>query len=376
MRIFCCALLTSLMGIGNHVFGQPVATDFSLPVQPASSYYNAGPFLSLNKGKYHLGEDWNGNGRNSTDYGDPVYPIAVGKVIKALDQKGSIGKVVVVKHLLPDNQVVYSYYFHLSKILVKVNDIVYSNKPLGNIGDANGYYVGAAHLHFEIRRVNQSASSSYYQTLTVATARKYRDPSLFIDDRREEIGIGNVAGNTFSSSDEDIQVSNYAPASLAHVTYRGKTLSLPLAIEAGWIDSTVHVREQAANRWIATTLSDFVFSPNADFKIKFLQDCFLMIVVPGHNFQASRARDDMILAAWRAGFTRVKLETLTDLGDDGSSTFDLRSLCFDDGPNTGVGCLVQATNHDNPLLRYVIWYDPSTNAGIGDWTELDQNDID
>ncbi len=55
-----------------------------------------------------MGEDWNGNEGKSSDYGDLVYPMAVGKVIKALDQKGSIGK----------------------------------------IGDANGYYVGAAHLHF------------------------------------------------------------------------------------------------------------------------------------------------------------------------------------------------------------------------------------
>ena len=351
-----------------------MATDFSLPVRPESGYYNANPFLALNEGKYHLGDDLSGNGRGNTDYDDPVYPTAVGKVVKAFDQKGPVGKVVVIKHLLPDSRVMYSYYFHLSQILVSLNQIVYPNKPLGKIGDANGYYAGAAHLHFELRRANQSTSSSYYPTLTIATARKYLDPSLFIDDRASHVWVSMAAG-TLTASNEDIQMPDYAPVSLAYATHGGKTLSLALAIEAGWFDPTAYVSPYSDYQWKAKPLDSMVFSPNEDFQIKFLKTCALTIVVPGHNFQMSRARRDMIQAADQAGLARVKLETLSNFDDPLSADYDLRYLCFDYGAGTAVVCLVHATDQENPLNRWVIWYDPIYDTNLGGWTKLDPNDI-
>ena len=373
MRIFCWMFVVSLANVGNYVLAQPVATDFSLPVRPESNYYDANHFLSVYQGKYHMGEDWNGNEGKSTDYGDPVYPMAVGKVVKALDQKGSIGKVVVVKHLLPDGQVVYSYYFHLSKILVSVNQIVFPDKPLGQIGDANGYYKGSAHLHFELRRVNQTLSSSYAPILLIATARKYLDPSLFIDDRKNQMDISTTG--TTSISSEDFIISNYAPASLAYVTKGNQTRSISSAITAGWLDSTAYVWTDGALWSESIALTDMVFGPGINFEITFLQSCTLTIVVPGHNFQASRARDDMIYTASRTGLKRVSLETLSGFDDPISVDYDLRYLCFDYGAGTAVACAVHATDKGNPLYRWVIWYDPLGEESIGDWIEFDPNDI-
>lgn len=376
--VFCSACLV-VFGFVSSLEAQPVATHFSPPVWPVDQSQNgfsneANPFMALYRGKYHMGEDWNKNKGGSSDYGDPVYPIAVGKVMKAVDQGGSIGKVVVIKHLLPDSQVVYSYYFHLSKISVKVNDIVYSNKPLGNIGDANGHYAGKAHLHFEIRRVNQPISSSLYGNLTIATAQKYLDPSLFLNDRMDWVGFFSCGG--FSSSDEFV-VPDYAPASLAYMTYGGRTLSLPLAIDAGWIDPTVDVWEHGTSRPRSEELASFIFGPTTDFVVTLPDEaCNLTILVPGHNFQKSRARNDMIRVAKEAGLIRIKLETLSGFDDPLSADYDLRYLCFDYGANTAVACIVHATDQENPLNRWVIWYDPIYETSLGDWTELDPNDLD
>ena len=376
--VFCLACAMSL-GSVVEVIAQPVATRFSPPVWPVdqsrknpNGYYNANPFLAINKGKYHMGEDWNGNRGGNTDYGKPVYPVAVGKVVKALDQKGSIGKVVTVKHRLPDNSVIYSLYFHLSKILVAVNDIIYPNKPLGNIGDADGKL--DAHLHLEFRRVNQAISSVSSGNLTIATFEKYLDPSRFIDDRTNWVGFSSC--DSFASNGEFV-VPDYAPASLAYMTYAGQTLSLPRAIDSGWIDETVEVWSRENPHPESQDLADFVFGPTTEFEVTLpAQACNLTILVPGHNFQKSRARADMVRAASRAGFTRIKLETFSELGDDGTANFDLRSLCFDRGLNTSVGCFVQATEHENPLRRFIVGYDPSTDTIIGRWTELDPNVID
>ncbi len=384
--VFCSVCLVSFGGSVGKVMAQPVATDFYSPVWPIdqsrhnpAGYYIANEFWEDTPGSgRHAGIDLNGNEGKSTDYGDPVYPMAVGKVVKVFDpaQKHSWGKTVIVKHRLPDGQVVYSLYAHLSQILVSLNQIVSLGKPLGKIGDANGYYVGAAHLHFEVRRVNDwtPTSPGYYSTLTIVAARKYLDPSLFLDDRINWANI-NFGVGTLTLNREDFKVPNYAPASLAYVIKGNETLSLPLAIEAGWISPIVYFRMDGVPRWKSTDLARFIFGPDTDFEIEFLKNCLLTIVIPGHNFQASRAREDMILAAQRAGFTRVKIETLADLSDDLFSTHALRFLCFDRGVGTGVACTVHATYRDNPLYRWVVWYEPASNDYLGDWLAFNPNDV-
>lgn len=374
-------LLGILFGLEAEALGQPVATSFVPPVQPASGYYNANLFLQLTPGRgYHMGEDLNGNKGGSTDFGDPVYPSAVGKVVTVYNPSGpdSWGPTVCVEHLLPNGKKIYTIYAHLSKILVKLGQIVYPYQILGNIGDANGYYKKAAHLHSGYSWMRWTPTSpGYYKTLTVAVAQKYLDPSLFIDDRDGwSVNFDANPGSSFISSNIDLEISNYSPVSLSYATMKGKTISLAQAITAGWIDPTVHIWDTSDNSWAPKSLSDFVFAPNQVFAMKFFKRCRVTIVSPGHNFQSSRARQDMIKAAARKGLTRVKLETFTDLGNDGTLAFDLRSLCFDNGSNTSVSCAIQATGHDNPLLRYVVWFDPIADAYLDDWSPLDPTDID
>jgi hypothetical protein len=62
---------------------------------------------------------------------------------------------------------------------------VFRGETIARLGDANGFYVNAAHLHFEMRRDTSVSvtTNPYYNPLTVSTALRYSSPSLFIDDR-------------------------------------------------------------------------------------------------------------------------------------------------------------------------------------------------
>jgi len=381
MIIFRCVLLGVLMAYGPDVLGQPTATYFGSPLQPPTAYYNANGFLALtpNRG-YHSGEDWNGNGGKSSDYGDPVSAIADGKVVKIFNPvaRHSWGKAVIIKHILPSGQIIYSLYAHLSKIVVTQGQVVEPYETVGNIGDANGYYKGAAHLHFEIRLVNDwtPASPGYYPTVTTAVARKYFDPSLFLDDRLGQVIISSPGLGLQTLSAEYLEITDETPASLAYVICREGTKSLSSAAAAGWLSPTAYVRPAGSRRWKSTPVGQLVFNPDVDFRIKFLKNCDFGLMTPGHNFPMARARQDMIDFAGRAGFTRVKLETLADLpSDPADPSYDFRVLCFDRGARTALACLAHATFTSKPLHRSIIWYDPATDSTIGKWFALGPNDI-
>ncbi|MEL6650020.1 MAG: M23 family metallopeptidase, partial [Bacteroidota bacterium] len=124
----------------------PQADGFDFPVGPpdAKAYYNAQPFGR----NLHLGDDWNGVGGGNSDLGDPVYSVAHGKVLEALDHGGGWGKVIRVVHRL-EEQEVESLYAHLDTMLVEEGDFVERGDQIGTIGNVDGIYW--AHLHLEIR---------------------------------------------------------------------------------------------------------------------------------------------------------------------------------------------------------------------------------
>ena len=93
---------------------------------------------------FHSGVDLKGA------IGDPVTVVADGEVVEA-DFDTTYGNYIKVKHEM-DGEVIYSKYGHLSKIDVKVGDLVNNGDKIGEVG-ATGMATGP-HLHFEMQDVN------------------------------------------------------------------------------------------------------------------------------------------------------------------------------------------------------------------------------
>ena len=77
--------------------------------------------------------------------GTPIWPIMPGKVIKADSEYSGYGNLVVISH---DNGH-QTWYAHLSKIKVKVGDVVDTDTIIGDVG-STGRSTGP-HLHLELR---------------------------------------------------------------------------------------------------------------------------------------------------------------------------------------------------------------------------------
>jgi LysM repeat protein len=88
-------------------------------------------------------------------YGSYVRSACEGRVIFA-GYRGGYGKLVVIKH--PNGML--TYYGHLSKIKVKVGQLVNKRQVIGNVG-SSGWSTGP-HLHFEIRKVGHPVNPLRY----------------------------------------------------------------------------------------------------------------------------------------------------------------------------------------------------------------------
>lgn len=91
-------------------------------------------------GLFHPGVDF------GAKIGSPIKPIRAGEIIEANYSKSGYGNTVVVNH----GQGLTSRYAHLSKIEIKVGDVVTTNTEVGQIG-VTGRSTGP-HLHLEIRQ--------------------------------------------------------------------------------------------------------------------------------------------------------------------------------------------------------------------------------
>lgn len=156
----------------------PPLDGFDWPVGPpdGQGYYDAQPF-GKNR---HLGSDWNGRGGGDSDYGDPVFAVAAGRVTEVADHAGGWGLLVRVAHRDPGDPAgtVESLYAHLSAAAVVVGQDLARGERLGAIGDADGAYV--AHLHLELRdRAGLPLGPGYS-----AKTDGYLDPSAFIAAHR------------------------------------------------------------------------------------------------------------------------------------------------------------------------------------------------
>jgi len=114
------------------LFALPTPGEITSPFGIRRSY-NGGPYSS-----YHEGTDLNGR------VGDPIYAAAAGRV--ALAQKLTVrGNAIILDH----GSGVFTGYWHLSKILVNVGDLVEPGQHIADMG-ATGLVTGP-HLHWELR---------------------------------------------------------------------------------------------------------------------------------------------------------------------------------------------------------------------------------
>jgi hypothetical protein len=106
---------------------------------------------------FHAGEDWYREDGNSTQ-GAEVTAVADGKVVFS-DPINYPGRVVIIEHVLPSGEKVYSMYAHIENLAVSNGQIVSRGQRLGTVmyQPYNGRYPeyhpsgDDSHLHFEIR---------------------------------------------------------------------------------------------------------------------------------------------------------------------------------------------------------------------------------
>lgn len=202
-RLFCCVTVVAVaISLAGRTEDQLVVADgFDYPVAKpdGSGYRRDTEFGDTCKGcgkngtdlRGHLGEDWN-KGQGNDDLGEPVFAAAHGRIIYAQNAGEGWGNVVIIRHLLSDNQEVESFYAHLDEILVSRDSHVSRGDKIGTIG--RGWYDPekrrwdySAHLHFEIRTViNKGLGPGYDRRASGPNCAPdfngWTCPSRFIDE--------------------------------------------------------------------------------------------------------------------------------------------------------------------------------------------------
>lgn len=157
----------------------PTALRFDFPMgsEHGAFAYNAQPF---NENR-HLGDDLNGIGGENSDFGDPVFAIADGRVLLAQEGGPGWGKIIIVMHAYDDagtRKYVQSYYGHVDSIVVEPQEDVKRGQRIATVGNADGRYL--AHLHFETREFITRFIGPGYR----ADTRGWLNPSEFIRQHR------------------------------------------------------------------------------------------------------------------------------------------------------------------------------------------------
>jgi hypothetical protein len=173
----------------------PLVTDgFDFPVgkPDGQGYYVAATLVDqayyAERKFWHTGEDWNrilGPGDTpDVDLGDPVYAVANGRVVTA-HHFPTWGNIILMEHRLPWGQTVWSQYAHLRQRFVRKGDVVRRGQQIGTIGKGAGDQY-PAHLHFEIRLKNLSASKWGWKTQQDRdkVLQAYAHPTNFINSNR------------------------------------------------------------------------------------------------------------------------------------------------------------------------------------------------
>lgn len=132
---------------------------------------------------YHTGSDLNLNHPHwDADKGAPVYAVADGVVTYAarVPAPSTWGRLIVIRHELPEGGRAYTRYAHLGSMLVTAGQTVTRGQQIGTVGGAE--FGLANHLHLDISTTEQLATFPLdWPGLTWSRiVRDYVDPLAFI----------------------------------------------------------------------------------------------------------------------------------------------------------------------------------------------------
>jgi hypothetical protein len=144
-------------------------------------------FLDYQGFCFHPGIDFNPEGTvGNQDEGRPVLAVANGRVAASDYYLPKWGNIILIKHLLPDGSVVFSFYAHLKNRFVFADEKVEEGDVIGTVGRGpNNMY--EAHLHFEMRKGNLAGEPADFFPAKCESAAwikdHYYEPRAFIDSR-------------------------------------------------------------------------------------------------------------------------------------------------------------------------------------------------
>ena len=166
--------------------------------------------------------------------GDTIRAAFNGKIRVVNYERRGYGNYVVIRH----NNGLETIYGHMSKSLVKENEVVRAGDPIG-LGGNTGRSTGS-HLHFETRLcgvalnpalmfdfVNQDVTADFY----MFRSKKYESESLAaakrtqIRDSYTEEEVRGTSTGAASSSSESTQENVSKPKAKYHKVVKGETLS-------------------------------------------------------------------------------------------------------------------------------------------------------
>ncbi len=253
---------------------------------------------------------------------------------------------------------------------------MYIGDTIARLGDGNGLYPTAAHLHFEMRRNNSLTlgKDPYYNPLSITDALKYSSPSLFIDDRNR-MGTLSLTHGSWSV----FPAPEHAPSSTAFIEYSGIRHSLSKASNLQWIYQYVYVWQN--NRWESfSDITQVWFEKDRWYAVYgFVDGATLNILFPGNNYQKDRALIDMVrtlatnINPANPQFTTIQPE-YTTTQEDANFVYYNMPFVYNDGNGNKSGYVWQATQKSLPMIRWESCDNP-TGQPLG-WRRIDINVLD
>ena len=153
-----------------HVFAGeilPIANEWKLPLSISprkglNALYrlkNAG-FLDKRFGHLHTGIDLI-NPRGGP--GEKVYAAASGRIVSIYAKEPHLS--VMIRHRLPSKETIWTVYVHVTKVKVKVGDLVSNDTIIAHLMDKsqlNKYGWEFNHLHFEVLKYPRMSEAGQY----------------------------------------------------------------------------------------------------------------------------------------------------------------------------------------------------------------------